>query len=29
MESMLDFDNTSVHEECAMVCTDLQYEDAS
>ena len=26
---MLDLDNTSVHEECAMVCTELQYEDAS
>ena len=28
-ESMLDLDNTSVSEECAMVCTELQYEDAS
>ena len=28
-ESMLDLDNISVNEECAMVCTDLQYEDAS
>ena len=28
-ESMLDLDNVSVHEECAMVCTELQYEDAS
>ena len=28
-ESMLDFDSTSVSEECAMVCTELQYEDAS
>ena len=28
-ESMLDLDNTSVQEECAMVCTELQYEDAS
>ena len=28
-ESMLDLDNISVHEECAMVCTELQYEDAS
>ena len=26
---MLDLDNISVREECAMVCTDLQYEDAS
>ena len=26
---MLDLDNTSVHVECAMVCTDLQYEYAS
>ena len=25
---MLDFDNTSVCEECAMMCTELQYEDA-
>ena len=25
---MLDLDNTSVCEECAMMCTDLQYEDA-
>ena len=29
MESMLDLDSTSVSEECAMVCTELQYEDAS
>ena len=29
LESMLDLDNASVHEECAMVCTDLQYEDTS
>ena len=29
LESMLDLDNTSVHDECAMVCTDLQYEDTS
>ena len=29
LESMLDFDSTSVSEECAMVCTELQYEDAS
>ena len=28
-ESMLDLDNTSVREECAMVCTETQYEDAS
>ena len=28
-ESMLDLDNISVHEECAMVCTETQYEDAS
>ena len=28
-ESTLDLDNNSVSEECAMVCTDLQYEDAS
>ena len=28
-ESMLDFDNISVREECAMVCTEIQYEDAS
>ena len=28
-ESMLDLDNISVHEECAMVCTEQQYEDAS
>ena len=28
-ESILDLDNTSVSEECAMVCTELQYEDAS
>ena len=25
---MLDLDNTSVNEECAMMCTELQYEDA-
>ena len=29
LESMLDFDSTSVSEECAMVCTELQYEDGS
>ena len=29
LESMLDFDSTSVSEECAMVCMELQYEDAS
>ena len=28
-ESMLDLDNISVHEECAMVCTETQYEDPS
>ena len=28
-ESMLDLDNISIREECAMVCTELQYEDAS
>ena len=28
-ESMLDLDNISVHEECAMVCTEPQYKDAS
>ena len=28
-ESMLDLDHTSVSEECAMVCTELQYEDVS
>ena len=28
-ESMLDLDSISVREECAMVCTELQYEDAS
>ena len=26
---MLDLDNISVREECAMVCTELQYKDAS
>ena len=26
---MLDLDSSSVSEECAMVCTELQYEDAS
>ena len=26
---MLDLDNFSVREECAMVCTELQYEDTS
>ena len=25
---MLDLDSTSVCEECVMMCTDLQYEDA-
>ena len=29
LESMLDLDNISVREECAMVCTETQYEDAS
>ena len=29
LESMLDLDNNSVREECAMVCTESQYEDAS
>ena len=29
LESMLDLDSTCVSEECAMVCTELQYEDAS
>ena len=28
METILDLDSTSVFEECAMVCTELQYEDA-
>ena len=28
-ESMLDLDSTTVSEECAMVCMELQYEDAS
>ena len=28
-ESMLDLDSTSVSEECVIVCTELQYEDAS
>ena len=28
-ESMLDLDNISVHEECTMVCKELQYKDAS
>ena len=28
-ESMLDLDNISVREECAKVCTEAQYEDAS
>ena len=26
---MLDLDSTSVSEECAMVCMELQYEDTS
>ena len=29
LESMLDLDNISVREECAMVCTEPQYKDAS
>ena len=29
LESMLDLDSTSVSDECAMVCTELQFEDAS
>ena len=29
LESMLDLDSTSVSEECAMVCMELQYKDAS
>ena len=29
LESMLDLDSTSVSEECAMVCTELQCEDTS
>ena len=28
-ESMLDLDSSSVSEECAMVCTELQFEDTS
>ena len=28
-ESMLDLDSTSVSEECAMVCMELQYDNAS
>ena len=28
LETMLDLDSTSVCKECAMVCTELQYEDA-
>ena len=28
VENMLDLDSTSVCEECAMMCTELQYEDA-
>ena len=27
MENRLDLDSTSVCEECAMMCTELQYED--
>ena len=26
---MVDLDSTSVSEECAIVCTELQYEDTS
>ena len=26
---MLDLDSISVSEECAMICTELQYEDVS
>ena len=26
---MLDLDSTSVNEDCVMVCSELQYEDAS
>ena len=29
LESMLDLDSTIVSEECVVVCTELQYEDAS
>ena len=29
LESMLDLDSTSVSEECAMVCTELQYKDVN
>ena len=29
LESIMDLDNISVCEECAMVCTELQYKDAS
>ena len=29
LESMLDLDSSSVSEECAMVCMELQYEDVS
>ena len=29
LESTLDLDSASVSEECAMVCTELQYEDSS
>ena len=27
METMLDLDGTSICKECAMMCTELQYED--
>ena len=29
LESMLDLDSSCVSEECAMVCTELHYEDMS
>ena len=28
LENMLDLDSTSLCEECVMICTELQYEDA-
>ena len=28
LETMLDLDSTSVCQECVMMCTELQYEDA-
>ena len=27
VKNMLDLDNSSVNEECAMMCTELQHED--